>query len=62
MQNFLIEQNTIMIPSSQGPNVYYYSVGGGEYYEEQAAIGEFYEFDDDGEEDYERYNDEDFYT
>ena len=23
---------------------------------------EFYEFDDDGEEDYERYNDEDFYT
>lgn len=60
MQNFLIEQNTIRIP--QPPNSFYYSSGvvenivGG-----QSAAGDFDEFDDDGDEDYERYNDEDYY-
>lgn len=62
MQSFLIEQNTIRIPH-QGPSAFYYNSGVFEnILGEQQPMGELYEFDDDGEEDYERYNDEDFYT
>ena len=48
MQTTLISENTITIE----PSLIYRNDEGG---------GEFYEFDDDGEEDVELYNDEEFY-
>lgn len=60
MQNFLIEQNTIRIP--QQPNSFYYNSGVVENIFGGQPAGDFDEFDDDdGDEDYERYNDEDYY-
>lgn len=49
MQTMLIDENSIKVE----PVVIFESNGEGN--------GEFYEFDDDGEEEFELYNDEDFY-
>ena len=60
MQTFLIEQNTVRTPqtsysSAEAPKVYYYNNENGE------MVGDYFEFDDDGEEDFELYNDENYY-
>lgn len=54
MHAFLIQQNTLKIPQYEDASVYYYN-------NHDDAGGEFYEFEDDGEEDYEQYNDEDYH-
>lgn len=53
MQTFLIEQNTVRMPQEAASGFYYYNNNG---------EGEFRDFEDDGEEDYELYNDEDYYA
>ena len=60
MQTFLIEQNTVRTPqtsysSAEAPKVYYYNNENGE------MVGDYFEFDDDGEEDFDLYNDENYY-
>ena len=50
MQSTLITENSIKLE----PVVVFRSA-------DQVAEGDFYEFDDDGEEEFELYNDEDFY-